>query len=573
MQIIKSLFKLLIVFVCPIFSFAQSTTLMEGDKSEHFFERLDIKQQRNPSLILYNSRPLTRKLITQQAQNADSLNKLNPNSKEYALSAIDKYDLNEVLINNLEWIDSNKDFALSKKPFLNTFYKTKANFYEVDTKDFYLAVNPVIQQIQAKESGNDKRVYLNSKGLTLRGLIAKKVGFSFYLTDNQERMPSYALQRNTNNGYPYVPGVGYFKNFKNDITAYDYFENRGSFYFNVAKYFDFQFGYDKNFIGDGYRSLFLSTNSAPYLFLKFNMRIWKLNYQTIYMELINQRSNLDISGDYQFPKKYGVVHHLSLNATPWLNVGLFENVMFSRADHYDFSYLNPVIFLIAAQQQNGSPDKTTVGLDFKANVAHKAQVYGQLLFNEFVLNEITHYSRGWWANKQGVQLGVKYIDAFKIKNLDLQLEGNIVRPFTYTHNDSVSNYSNYNQPMAHPLGANFDEVIGIARYRPLNKLYLEAKVIAYRQGLDSAGENFGSNIFLDYTTRPRDYGFSVGSGVLAKCVNLNLSASYEIKENLFIDAVFQTRTYKVDAEPVLNNNSTLFSLGIRWNATQRMYDY
>ena len=36
-------------------------------------------------------------------------------------------------------------------------------------------------------------------------------------------------------------------------------------------------------------------------------------------------------GDYQYPKKYAVVHHLSVNATKWLNVGLFDNVAFGRA--------------------------------------------------------------------------------------------------------------------------------------------------------------------------------------------------------------------------------------------------
>ena len=51
--------------------------------------------------------------------------------------------------------------------------------------------------------------------------------------------------------------------------------------------------------------------------------------------------------------------------------------------------------------------------------------------------------------------GFKYIDAFKIKNLDLQGELNYVRPFTYSHFDSVANYSHYNQPLAHPLGREF----------------------------------------------------------------------------------------------------------------------
>jgi len=97
-----------------------------------------------------------------------------------------------------------------------------------------------------------------------------------------------------------------------------------------------------------------------------------------------------------------------VNATKWLNLGLYGNIAFGGVNHFEFSYLNPVIFLPAAQQENGSPDKTTVGFDFKANIAHTVQLYGQLLFNEFVWNQIKNYSDGWWGNKQGLQFGVKY---------------------------------------------------------------------------------------------------------------------------------------------------------------------
>ena len=56
------------------------------------------------------------------------------------------------------------------------------------------------------------------------------------------------------NKYKAVPGKGYYKSFK--TTGYDYFDATGYFTFGVTKYIDVQFGYDKNFIGNGYRSLF-----------------------------------------------------------------------------------------------------------------------------------------------------------------------------------------------------------------------------------------------------------------------------------------------------------------------------
>jgi hypothetical protein len=569
-QFIKTIFRFSIILLFPVFGFAQSTFLPQGSKSEHFLDRMEILLQTNPELNISTAKPMSRKLASDIAQLSDSLNHHYPYDYFYRLSKIDQYDLQDLLMNNIEWASGDKNRFNSKKPLFGSIYQHKANFYEVNAKDFFLVVDPVLQLTQSYQSNNNERVFLNSKGLTLRGMIANKLGFSAYLTDNQERGPDFFQDRVTATGYPGVPGAGYYKPFK--TTGFDYFDNRASIYFNALKYFDFQFGYDKNFIGSGYRSLFLSDYAAPYLFLKMNTRIWKLNYQNIYMELINQHQ----LGDYRYPKKYAVVHHLSVNATKWLNLGLYENVVFSRADHYDFSYLNPVIFLVSAQQQNGSPDKTTAGLDFKANIGHATQFYGQLVINEFILKQVLHYSNGYWANKQGLQLGFKYIDAFNIKNLDIQAEANIVRPFTYSHNDSVSNFSHYNQPLAHPLGANFDEVIFIARYRPTPKWNLEGKMIYYKQGIDSPGtnQNFGSNIFKDYTTRSAgDYGYKIGSGLLTTCVNLSGLVSYEIKENLYIDASAMYRRYVINDAFKTTNASATFTLGLRMNMFRRQYDY
>ncbi len=570
-QFIKTILRHCIILIFPVFGFSQSSFLPQGSKSEEFLQRMEILLQTNPELNISTVKPISRKLAVSVAQLSDSLHKFYPYDYYYRLSKIDQYNLQDLLMNNAEWVSGSQDNFRSKKPFWDSFYKQKANCYVVNEKDFLLMLDPVVQQTQSIETGNKERVFLNAKGLTMRGMIANKLGFSAYLTDNQERGPSFFQDRVTSTGYYAVPGAGYYKTFKK--TAFDYFDNRASIYFNAFKYFDIQFGYDKNFIGNGYRSLFLSDYAAPYLFLKLNTRIWKINYQNLFMELVNQHR----PGDYYYPRKYAVIHHLSYNAAPWLNVGLYENVVFSRPDHFDFTYLNPVIFLVSAQQQNGSPDKTTVGLDFKANVGHVVQFYGQLLINEFVLSQIVHYGRGYWANKQGLQLGFKYIDAFNIKNLDIQGEANLVRPFTYSHNDTVSNFSHYNQPLAHPLGANFSEFLAIVRYQPSPKWNIEAKIISFKQGTDSAGQNFGGNIFSDYQTRLRDYGYKIGSGIAANCINLSANVSYEIKENLFIDLSVLQRNYhaptNITGAEVFSSSSSVFTLGIRVNMFRRQYDY
>ncbi|MEJ7627796.1 MAG: hypothetical protein WKF35_13105 [Ferruginibacter sp.] len=572
MQIIKSFLKLF-VFICPAFANAQSTYLNRGSKDHHFVERIEIKQSRNTDLNFSTLKPFNRKHIVQEVEFLDSARMGYPDStgmdkyKEWTdlgLTRVDEYNLKSLLMNNSEWVTVPRNDFESRKPFLRSLYKTKANLYEVNAKDFFLAVNPVIHLRYGKESDNSESVYLNTRGVTIRGRIADRLGFSSTITDNQERGPSYFNQRVQE--FRALPGAGFYKTFKN--TGFDYFDARGYITFNAAKYIDFQLGYDKNFIGNGYRSLLLSDWGNSNLFVKINTRIWKLSYQNIFMELMPQFKK---NGDSLLDRKYAAMHHLSMNVTKWLNIGLFEGVIFGRKNRFDFQYLNPLIFYRHIEGTVGSPDNAVAGFDFKANIAHRVQLYGQFLLDEFILSQLKNNPTSW-VNKFGIQAGAKYVDAFGIKNMDLQLETNRVRPFTYSHNDTVANYTHYNQPLAHPLGANFQEFIGIMHYQPAPRWFINARAIYFYQGLDSAGQNFGGNIFKNYITRIKDDGFNVGSGNKVKSFNGLFEVAYEFKENLFFDISLQYRNFKMENIPG-NNSSTLISGGIRLNIAKREYDY
>ncbi len=574
MQIIKSFTKLLI-FICPAFATAQSTFLTPGSKDIHFVDRMEIKQQKNTHLNFSALRPFNRKYIVEQTEFIDSARlgyiDLKTGQDKYpewldqGLTPVDEYNLDHFLMNNTEWVTGPGTAFKSKKPILKTFYKTKPNFLEVKTRDFFLVVNPVLQFNAGFETGTkNQSIYLNSRGVSVRGMIARKVGFASSIIENQERGPLFYQQQVAN--FRAVPGVGFYKPFK--TTGVDYFDARGYITFNAAKFIDIQFGYDKNFIGNGYRSLFLSDWGNSYLFLKLNTRIWKINYQNLFIELMPQFKK---AGDTLLDRKYAAMHHLSMNVTKWLNIGLFEGVIFGRKNHFDLQYLNPIIFYRHIEGTVGSPDNAIAGFDFKANIAHRVQLYGQLMLDEFILSEIKNNPTSW-VNKWGIQVGLKYVDAFGIPNLDVQLEANRVRPFTYSHNDTVANYTHYNQPLAHPLGSNFQEFISIIRYQPAPKWTVYLQAMYYYKGLDSANKNFGGNIFKDYTTRSMNNGFNIGSGNKANCFNGILQVSYEIKENLFLDLIGQYRYYKTQNNPLVTN-TTLITAGIRLNMFNRRYDF
>lgn len=544
--------------IASLFSYSQSTLMQQGSKDYITAERLEIKAGTNEDLQYSTLKPFSRKKLVDAAQHLDSA-KIN-------LSEVDRYNMQSLYMNNSEWYNGDQSSFQSKKPVLKSLYKTQVNLLEVNKPEFFLALNPVIQYQQMKQGSNSQNMFLNSRGIVARGMINKKIGFYTYVTDNQERAPGFVQV--WEDSLKAVPGAGFLKAFKAG-GGYDYFDARGGIFFNVAKFVDVQFAYDRNFIGDGVRSLFLSDFSNNYLFLKLNTRIWKFNYQNLFMELTENSSRG--TADSLFPKKYAVMHHLSFNAAKWLRLGLFESVVFGRSDHFEFGYLNPIIFYRSIEQQLGSFDNANIGFDFKANVAKKFQFYGQVLFDEFIFKRLK--VKGAYENKWALQLGGKYIDAFGIPNLDLQLEGNIIRPFVYSHYTSVASYTHYNQPLAHPVGANLQEVIAIARYQPIPKLMLQGRIIYYRQGIDSTNSNFGSDIFKSNGTRIGSEGFSLAKGAqTATCMNATLWASYEIRQNIFIDATLLVRNYNGNLSR-LDGNTNMFSVGIRMNMHRRDYSF
>jgi hypothetical protein len=589
MQIKQNPKSYLGVFLCFVFllafstaSISQTTYLPQGAEENILIERLDIKLQKDSIFVFSKSRPYSREYLIpaierryRAALALDSvqlgMDSANLNTDLITrLTKVDLYNMRRALVNSLEWVSGEFGAFRSKRPWGKTFYQTPGTLFEVHVKDFDLALNPVLQFQVGKEKDYDETLFLNTRGVHVRGRIANKIGFDSYLTDNQERDPLYV--QDWEKKFQSVPGEGYYKSFK--TSGYDYFDARGYFTFGVTKYIDVAFGYDKNFIGNGYRSLFLSDFSNNILFLKLNTRIWRFNYQNLFMEL---NATEPRGPDRLLKKKYAAMHHLDINLTKSLNVGLFEGIIFGRPDHFEFGYLNPIIFYRSIEQQNGSFDNAVVGADFKVNVAHTLQFYGQLLFDEFVLAEVKK-NRGAWVNKWGIQAGAKYVDALGIKNLDLQFETNIVRPFTYSHSDSVANYTHYNQPLAHPLGANFYELIGVARYQPAPKWLIQGKLFFWNQGLDSSAESFGSNIFLPNVSpyRTKDYGYRIGDGLGSKAVIASFLVSYELKQNLFIDVSMLFRKQNIDASPTtpaLSKNTSIFSLGVRLNMHRREFEF
>lgn len=365
-------------------------------------------------------------------------------------------------------------------------------------------------------------------------------------------------------------GQAYGKN----QPGYTFFDYTGYLSFTPGKsnIFNFQFGRDKHFIGDGYRSLLLSDFGPAYPYFRINTNIWRLQYSVWYTWMYDVSTANGFKSDYS--NKYGTFHYLSYNILKELNIGLFENIVWrgtdtNQARTFEVNYLNPVIFYRPQEYSVGSPDNSFLGFNCNMTLFTRLKIYGQIALDEFFLKEI-RARRGWWANKQGWQMGFKYINALGIKGLKLQVEYNQVRPYTYTHGLVDQNYSHYGMPLAHPFGANFKEYLGSVNYRK-NKFEIGIQAMYVVVGKDTAGtrSNVGQNIFQSYNTRGTDYGNFTTQGVKTDVLQSHLKLAWFIipELNMRLELSYFQRSEKNSRSYILQNPYVLVAFKTSfWNS-------
>ncbi len=365
-----------------------------------------------------------------------------------------------------------------------------------------------------------------------------------------------------------IPGLG-MAYMSSDSNSYNYSNFSGYASYSPNKVFNLQLGNGKHFIGDGYRSLLLSDVANNYPYFRINANIWHIQYSVWYTWMKDLSNSGGIKSKFQ--DKYATMHYLSWNATKEINFSIYENVIWqgtdtSRARGFDPNYLSPVVFYRPQEYSVGSPDNAFIGLNLSVKLFSCVKLYGQLALDEFFFKEI-RARNGWWANKQGAQAGLKYINAFKIKGLTLQAEYNVVRPYTYSHGSVPQNYAHYGQPLAHPFGANFKEYMGFISYRK-GRFMISAQGLSAKIGVDSTGSNVGQNIFLSYTTRPFEYGHKTGQGVKTTFMQSDLRLTYFLipQMNLRLELGYIQRSFTDARGYELQNPYIYFGLKTSfWN--------
>lgn len=439
--------------------------------------------------------------------------------------------------------DSEKSFKIFAAPLLGTSY----------TRDFAIDSSYLSMGVGAQLSLNYKSKWIAS--------------FDYY--SENASLPRYIGDISSSNKV--VPSLG-----KASLTEWGYSYSRFSGFvaFLPNKFFEFKAGVGKNFIGDGYRSLLLSDNAFQYPYLRINTSFWRLRYTNLFCMMDDIKTPAPFVG--AITKKFATMHFLDWNISKRMNIGIFESVVWQSKDTlntrgFDVNYLNPIIFYRTVEYSLGSSDNSLLGLNARLKINDHYQLYAQFILDEFLLKEVLD-GRGWWANKYGVQIGAKAIEPFKLKGLFLQTEFNVVRPFTYSHGSVLQNYGHMNQPLAHPIGANFWESVSIVRYE-FKDFVISNQTNVALYGTDSnAVFSYGGDIYQSYRNRAQEYYNRIGQGV-SNQVFYNRFAFCWIIDRAINLKVELAHVYRHVTTPFDSREEHFLTIGIKTNLWNSYTDY
>lgn len=151
------------------------------------------------------------------------------------------------------------------------------------------------------------------------------------------------------------------------------------------------------------------------------------------------------------------------------------------------------------------------------------------------------------------------------------MEFNSARPYTYSESDPIISYGHLNQPLAHPLGANFNEIIIMSDYKFGNYL-ATIKINISKHGVDTSNSNYGNDIFKSYNTRVSDYGIYSIQGFSINSTFIETSIAYVLNPltNLRLEGGV---LFNQENSSTFKKQSVCFYVGLRSTFRNLYFDY
>ncbi len=351
------------------------------------------------------------------------------------------------------------------------------HFIFLDKPDFKLAINPLVNIYAGKSDKKSNLLYRNTRAVNVKGAIGNYVGFQSSFYETQFNAPVWLDDYRS--GYGVLPGETTPKGFGDD--GYDIGSVYGSFFVKQSiknTKIQLGFGYDNLFIGDGYRSLFLSDFSLPFLHGSLHLKHKNLEYLHLTASLQNPNFNnvLNIETAQRpstapYQKKTMTIHYLRWNIAKNVRLGFFEGTIFRVADsaerNFSLHYINPVPGVNSAIYGLDHLNNVVIGTDISVDWTPSISTYFQWLQDT--------------KNPEGTAILASA--RFRHPQWKFLLEYAHTGSEVLSHRDGRQSYTHYNQSLSHPGGAGIDEFITGAGFRWKN-FEAEAELILQKKHQD-----------------------------------------------------------------------------------------
>ncbi|MGJ8661975.1 MAG: hypothetical protein ACSHXL_08050 [Bacteroidota bacterium] len=452
----------------------------------------------------------------------------------------------------------------SKQYYEFTDHLFKKHLFEIIGEGYSLYISPVLNLAVGNDYGdtNERRLFNNTRGFLVEVDLLDKFSFSTALYENQNRFTEYesAYYRSAGERYPnidstyfvdnaMIPGGARTKPFK--VDGFDYAYAIGNLVYAPTKYLRFMAGNNTNFVGEGYRSLFLSDNSVPSTYARADMTFAKrFDYTMMRSKQFNLlRRPIYTTVEAYYEAKLYSSQFLNFRASDKLSISLFEGSYWNVGDSISSKKVNagyfiPLPYVGGLLANNTNEVSTLSGLQMSYIPIPQIRLYGQLALTN------------WNTKSIGSQVGMRYYTPFGLKEGLIQLEYNNVPKRLYVSDNSRLNYSASNLPSAHPKGNGFQEFIFRFNYSK-KRWYADVKSVLYQLKNYEATNLIASN-----------YNLTTQSGsIFHQQTEIGYRFNKKVNLELFVQSLY--RTSSIDGQRTTN----AIYFGLRTGLTNHYNDF
>lgn len=317
------------------------------------------------------------------------------------------------------------------------------SFIQISENDFKLHINPLLFLKTSFDS-----LYQNTRGVFISGQFEKQFRFVTSVIETQAFFPEYLVDYVKRNSV--APGGGRARIFKK--KGYDYSLSSGYIVYSPLNSLQILLGHTRQFVGYGYRSLLLSDAVYDYPLLRVAYVRKKWQYSFSYAIFQNTTPFDDRTQVYS--RRYSAQHFFNISLFKNFELGIFEHTVFNsmslQRTRPPEEFFIPLLFAHTSIYGLDNKNNVLVGSLAQYSLTKNLQCYGQ-----YVLDKKNTYA---W------QVGLKINEPFRIQNMFILCEYNRSLSSMYAGTTLQNSFVHQNEPVSHPFGNHFRELVGIFRY-------------------------------------------------------------------------------------------------------------